>query len=288
MGASGKSDEATGAVTGAAETDPPVADCAVDAAGVFTVELDLPGGMPDGTARVLLRRRPGTGDQATDVTLETTAVPGRPGRVRALLPAEPVLAEGHWEVRLSGDGVSLPVAAGIRDLRALVDRTLPVPAGPLAVRVPYAGKEGHLVLRAWRREGHVEAGGLRLADGALTVRARLVGVAPEPGARVLLRRRGKGGPQHVVEPRTDADGGIVFTVELAGLLEEEPPRAAYWDLFWLPSPTAPRIRISRLLDDVAERKRVFVYPHTRVAGQRVFPYYTVDNDLSIEVNAPAG
>ncbi|MFE0691887.1 hypothetical protein ACFV0Z_27505 [Streptomyces xiamenensis] len=284
----GTNEEATAAMAGATETGTPVADCAVDAAGVFTVELDLPGGIADGTARVLLRSRPRAGEQATDVTLETTPVPGRPGRVRALLPVEPVLAEGHWEVRLSGGGPALPVAAGIRDLRALVDRTPPESAGPLAVRVPYAGQEDRLMLRVWRREGHVEAGALRLADGALTVRARLVGVAPDPGARVLLRRRGKGGPRHVVEPRTDADGGVVFTVELAELLEEEPPRAAYWDLFWLPSPTAPGIRISRLLDDVAERKRVFVYPHTRVAGQRVFPYYTVDNDLSIEVNAPAG
>ncbi|MCU4748918.1 MULTISPECIES: hypothetical protein [unclassified Streptomyces] len=288
MGVNGTNEEATAAVTGAPEAGPLVADCAVDAAGVFTVELDLPGGIAEGTARVLLRSRPRTGEQATDVTLETTPVPGRPGRVRARLPVEPVLAEGRWEVRLSCGGPALPVAAGVRDLRALVDRTPPASAGPLAVRVPYAGQEDRLMLRVWRREGHVEAGGLRLADGALTVRARLVGVAPEPGARVLLRRRGKGGPQHVVEPRTDADGGIVFTVELAALLEEEPPRAAYWDLFWLPSPTAPGIRISRLLDDVAERKRVFVYPHTRVAGHRVFPYYTVDNDLSIEVNAPAG
>ncbi|MFD7511349.1 hypothetical protein ACFV5N_18715 [Streptomyces sp. NPDC059853] len=266
--------------TGAAR---PVAHCAVDADGVLTVDVPLPEGA-GGTARPVLRLRPAAGAGATVVALEP--LPGVPGRVRARLPGDRVLAEGHWEVLLEDGDLRSPVAAGLRDLRALVDRPLPAGPGPLAVRVPYADRDGALVVRAWLREGHVEAGSLRLADGTLTVTARPVGVAVADGARVLLRRRGKDGPRHEVPVRVDATGGLRFTVELARLLEEEPPRAAYWDLFLLPSPTAARIRISRLLDDVAERKRVFVYPHTRVAGQRVFPYYTVDNDLSIEVNAP--
>ncbi|GAA2374098.1 hypothetical protein [Streptomyces carpaticus] len=261
----------------------PVAGCAVDAAGVLTVDMELPAG-GGGAAGAVLRLRPAAGAQATVVALEP--LPGAPGRLRFRLPRERVLAEGHWEVLLEDGGRRSPVAAGLRDLRALVDRPLPAGPGPLAVRVPYADGGGALVVRAWLREGHVEAGPLRLADGALTVWARPVGVAVTAGARVLLRRRGTGGPRHEVPVRVDASGGLRWTVDLARLLEEEPPRAAYWDLFLLPSPTAPPVRISRLLDDVAERKRVFVYPHTRVAGQRVFPYYTVDNDLSIEVNAP--
>ena len=37
------------------------------------------------------------------------------------------------------------------------------------------------------------------------------------------------------------------------------------------------------LDDVADRKEVFVYPPVTVADAVVRPYYTVDNDLSVEV-----
>ena len=43
------------------------------------------------------------------------------------------------------------------------------------------------------------------------------------------------------------------------------------------------IRLARLLDDVADRKQVFVYPGATAGGIVVRPYYTVDNDLSLDV-----
>lgn len=45
--------------------------------------------------------------------------------------------------------------------------------------------------------------------------------------------------------------------------------------------------MARLLDDVADKKQIFVYPATTVGAASVRPYYTVDNDLAVEV-APAG
>ena len=56
-----------------------------------------------------------------------------------------------------------------------------------------------------------------------------------------------------------------------------------WNVFVRPAPEAPFIRVARLLDDVADRKEVFVYPSVEVGGTVVRPYYTVDNDLSVEV-----
>jgi hypothetical protein len=39
---------------------------------------------------------------------------------------------------------------------------------------------------------------------------------------------------------------------------------------------------------VADRKEVFVYPAVRAGGAVLRPYYTLDNDLSVEVTRPAG
>lgn len=54
-----------------------------------------------------------------------------------------------------------------------------------------------------------------------------------------------------------------------------------------PAADAQRIRVARLLDDVADRKAVFVYPATALGGVTARPYYTVDNDLAVEVAPPA-
>lgn len=48
---------------------------------------------------------------------------------------------------------------------------------------------------------------------------------------------------------------------------------------------APPVRVARLLDDVADRKEIFVHPVAVVTGARVRPYCTVDDDLPVEVGA---
>ena len=48
-----------------------------------------------------------------------------------------------------------------------------------------------------------------------------------------------------------------------------------------------QVRLARLLDDVADKKPVFVYPAVRVGDFMAAPYYTADNDLSIVVSAVA-
>lgn len=56
-----------------------------------------------------------------------------------------------------------------------------------------------------------------------------------------------------------------------------------WDVFVQAEENAPLARIGRLLDDVADRKEIFVYPSITLGATQVRPYYTVDNDLSLEV-----
>lgn len=53
--------------------------------------------------------------------------------------------------------------------------------------------------------------------------------------------------------------------------------------------TGPRVRIARLLDDVADRKPVFTHPKVTVRTENgpvtAGPYCTGDNDLSVKMAA---
>ncbi|WP_326596688.1 transferase [Streptomyces sp. NBC_01803] len=273
-----------------AKPEAPRADCAVDAEGRVTVELSLPGST--GGEQLLLRLRPKKGEpETTTHTLALTPVPGAPGRLRAVLDPEPVLAEGRWDVYAlaAPDAERRRLRPGLRDLRVLAPGQRPAGAPlplPLAVRVPYATKDRWLAIRAWLRPAHAEAADIRVADGAMTVHGRLLGTTLGDGAAALLRCRGKGGP--VVETPLRAEGPDTFSFTARYDFPAPPgPDPAFWDVFVRPRPKAPRVRVARLLDDVADKKQIFVYPATTVGAASVRPYYTVDNDLAVEV-APAG
>jgi hypothetical protein len=75
-----------------------------------------------------------------------------------------------------------------------------------------------------------------------------------------------------------------FTVPYA------PLAPGLWDLWLRPAGEGgPRVRLARLLDDVADKKPVFRYPRAAVRAEHgaveAWPYYTVDNDLSVTVSA---
>ncbi|KUO19523.1 hypothetical protein [Streptomyces dysideae] len=258
----------------------PRVGCTVDTDG--RISFDLPPG-PDGehaAQQLLLRLRPKKGQP--EKTLHVLDLKPADGRLSAVLDPEPVLAEGRWDVYLlqGPDSERDRLRPGPRDLRALVDGHLRDRRSPLAVRIPYVTKDGYLAIRTWLRPAHAEAGRVDLTDRSLTVGARLHGAALEEGAVVLLRLRGAGGTEHTLEPRAEADGrGFSFTVGH----EELAAATGVWDVFVQPAPEVPRVRVGRLLDDVADRKEVFVYPAATLGGAVLRPYFTVDNDLSVEV-----
>ncbi|MGK5528994.1 transferase [Streptomyces sp. URMC 129] len=268
----------------------PRADCSVDGEGRVTIEFGLP--ETTGDERLLLRLRPKKKDEPETETrtLDLAPVPGTPGRLRAVLEPEPPLAEGRWDV------FALPrpdapeterrrLRPGLRDVRVLAAGGHPTGAPPLAVRIPYATKDRWFALRAWLRPAHAEAAEIRVAEGAMTVRGRLLGTTLGDGAAALLRCRGKGGP--VVEAPLTADAPDAFSFTAPYDFPPPPgPDPAFWDVFVRPARKAPRVRVARLLDDVADKKHVFLYPSTTVGTTAVRPYYTVDNDLAVEV-APA-
>lgn len=244
-----------------------VAHCTADAAG--TVVFELAG--PAGTDLVLRRR--GGATPADEVRLPVTGP-------RAVLRLATPLAEGRWDVERDGR----PVRPGTRDLRALVDR---IPgSGPVTVRVPYPTTDSRLALRSWVRAPHAEAGAIHLADGAMTVHGVLYGAEAGDGATAEARRC-EDGP----EPRTrrvpvtgGAGGAFTFTLPYATLAEPAMLARQLWDLWLRPAHDAAPVRLSRILDDVWDRKSIYVYPAHRADGWRAAPCYSGDNDLRVRLD----
>lgn len=273
----------------ATAVEAPRADCRIDAAGRLTFELDL----PEATApQLLLRLRPKKGqEETTGHAVELVDVPGAPGRWRAELGTNPRLSEGRWDayVLTAADRPRLRVLPGLRDLRSLAPAAPVEPlleGGVLRVRLPYATKDGFLSVRAWQRAGHAEVTRMEPGQHALTVHGRLLGAEFGSGAAAVLRRRGKEGPERETELTTGTEGdagAFTFTADYREL-PTEPGASAVWNVFVRPATGARPVRVGRLLDDVADRKAVFVYPTSTVRGFTCWPYHTLDNDLSIEVS----
>lgn len=267
-----------------ARTTPPRTDCSAGTDGRITFRLRLP---PATRPRLVLALRPKKGrPEETHHTLDLAPLDDE-GVCGAALEPRPLLAEGRWDaylLREPGAGRER-LRPGLRDVRALAagyPRDLP---SPVAVRVPYTTKDGFLALRTWRRTAHAEAGTVEVTEAATTVRARLHGAALSGGAAVTLRLRGGGGgAEREVRPRPEGDGDFTFTVAHEALVGEA-AGTRVWDAFLRPAAGAPPVRIGRLLDDVADRKTVHVYPRVTVGAAAVRVYYTVDNDLSVEVAA---
>ncbi|MFC8878586.1 hypothetical protein [Streptomyces ardesiacus] len=273
------------------------ADCIGDSAGGLTFDVAARGNT--GAALLVLRRRAGddsaddTGDTGdTGDTVSLPLAPAAEGRLRAALPSSVSLPEGRWDAyaRLS-DGEPRRLVPGVTDLRSLAERTPSGLLGHVAVRIPYATRQGNLTVRSWLRAPHAEAVDLSPTHGGLTVRGRVYGTQLVPGADAELRARpgdgaggagGAGGDGvrrvEVVADRTE----FTFTVPYDGLAP------GLWDLWLRPAgPSGPAVRLARLLDDVADKNPVFTFPRTRVRTPHgpveAGPYYTRDNDVSLAV-----
>ncbi|MFD5163566.1 transferase [Streptomyces hawaiiensis] len=260
----------------------PRADCAIDSDGRITFRLPpTPGAHP----QLLLLLRPKKGRPETTRHVLDLELDRSDDHRHAVLEPHPSLDEGRWDVYLLPEpgAERRRLRPGLRDLRTLVDGHLRDRPSPVAVRIPYVTKDGFLALRAWRRTAHAEARAIDLTNRAMTVTARLHGAELHEDATVRLRLRGTDTVRGL-RPRTDEDGrGFSFTVGAGDLTDDGGGAARIWDVFVRPTAEAPQIRVGRLLDDLADRKHVYVYPVIETDGSALRPYYTVDNDLAIEV-----
>ncbi|MEU3889060.1 transferase [Streptomyces sp. NPDC029041] len=259
----------------------PRADCTIDTDGRIAFRLPPTAAV---RPRLLLRLRPKKGLPETTVHVLDLETDSTDGHRHAVLEPRPVLDEGRWDVYLLPEAGAerRRLRPGLRDLRTLVDGHLRDRPSPVAVRIPYATKDGFLALRAWRRTAHAEARGIDLTDRTMTIRARLHGAELHEDASVRLRLRGTGTVRTLV-PRLDGDGrGLSFTAGPGDLTGGSGGATRIWDVFVRPTAEARPVRVGRLLDDVADRKHVYVYPPIEADGRTLRPYYTVDNDLAIE------
>ncbi|MFF2008654.1 transferase [Streptomyces sp. NPDC058195] len=273
----------------------PRADCTVAPDGRITFDLDVHGAGRTEAPELLLRLRGARGPDAQTVRLPLGALDD--GRLRAVLPATAEYAEGRWDVHLreadAGDDGAVAVEPGIRDLRRLVD---PAPGtGRVAVRIPYPTLDGRLAVRCWLRAPHAEAGAVTLDGASMTVQGRLHGARVRDGAQAEARQPGAAG-RVVRAPVTASgeDGTFAFTLPLDRLADGPVTAQQLWTLWLLPGGTeegpGTGVRVSRILDDIWDRKKIHVYPGRSTGpGTRATPCYSTDNDLCVRLEPePAG
>lgn len=262
------------------------ADCAADPAGALTFDLAPAATVPGPEAVLLLRRRGATG---TTVRLPLTST--APGRLRAVLPPSADIPEGRWDtyVEEPGSEHTLTVLPGLRDLRALVDRTPDTGTATIRSRVPYPTLDGRLALRCWVRTPHAEAGAIRVGPSGMSAEGELYGVEAGEGAVVEARLPGEPARVHRVPLTASGQpgGGFAFTLPYAPLADGPVTEERLWRLWLIPSPGAKAVRISRILDDVWSREHTFVYPSRPVAdGVLATACYSAANDLCVRLTPP--
>jgi hypothetical protein len=153
------------------------------------------------------------------------------------------------------------------------------------VRVPYPTQDGRLRVRSWLRAPHAEAGDIGLAPerGAMTVEGMLYGVELGEGA-VAEARLPAGDRVHTVPVRGEGRA-FGFTLTYGPMAEVPVAKEQLWELWLRPAADAPGIRISRILDDIWDKRGIFVYPRLATDNFRVAACYTGDNDLCVRLTA---
>ena len=174
--------------------------------------------------------------------------------------AVPRAASGDWRV-VEQDGAFEP-----SDVVGIVAR------GDAVLRVrPGRGAGGTLVVAIEELPPHAEARRVGVEDGALLVEGETGGGDVEP--RLVARHRGDGAEVGVAaDVRGERFGARLELVSLA--------RAGVWDL------RLGDRRLGTHLDDLPGKKDVVVFPAHRAGGLELWPYYTVEDNLSIRAGEP--
>lgn len=179
----------------------------------------------------------------------------------------------------------LPASA---DARLAPASLVPVNGSLYRVR-PYLRQQGYLSLAMKPVDPHAEVVQVRVEEAAVALDGLLprAGAGASGPARLVAAQRRTG--SEVVTPATIEDARFSARLALSELFEER-DETDVWDLR-LDVPGLGALRVGAHLDDVRNKKEVFVYPArtlTRGDVERRFrPYFTVENNLSIR-SKPVG
>lgn len=276
----------------------PVARVRAEADGALLIELRADT-LPRSPAALSLRPR-----NRDDITPVRLPLPPREqadaaGRIQVRLARTdgPSLAEARWDayVERTSDGRSKRVKAERVETARLL--TLPAPLnsrGALEPWVPYATGDGFFAVRVWSRDRHAEVTSIARGEHGYTLSAKLYGQAAHPSLSPRTVEL-SGGPVLMAVPRGNPRQGFEFpgrhgaaadTVHLE--LPYELPAAfadgadeGVWDLWLRPGLGPERVRLGRLLGDLADRKKTDVTPRTELGGTglAVQLYFSLNNNL---------
>ena len=266
------------------DTAPTGASLYASASNGLTVSFP-PAAAQGGT--LLLRRRGGAARTAIRVRVLPA---GADGGARALVGPTAALSDGTWDLYLEKPTTRSRLTGDLLDLRELVGARPPVTASPVTARLPYRTVDGFIALKVWEQPLHAEVEWISVADGTITVTARLFGAPHAVVDGGLLRHRSQAGLSIEVPCLALPDGTVELTVRCALPAAEHNAEQDYWDLFVTVSGGHEPVQVGGWFDDIRVRKGIYVHPVTLIddtpRGQaRVRPYFNDDNGLSVNVVA---
>ncbi|MFI6645646.1 glycosyltransferase [Streptomyces sp. NPDC050504] len=217
------------------------------------------------------------------------AAAGRPA-VTAVVPRDGrSLPEASWDLYVESPATSVRrrLRTGSFDNRALLRPVVPRGTAPvLHALVPTVGQDRKLSIRSWMRDVHAEASRVEPEERGFTVSGRLWGTGLSRSCTVWAKGRENREGDFLLPVLALPGGEFRFTVPARATTKRRSGPHDVWDLFLVPSPGAPPVRISRLLGDYTDKKGVHNYPplvlgRTKRGPVRVRPFFTADSDLSL-------
>ena len=207
--------------------------------------------------------------------------------------------EGRWNLQVHRSGHVSRLRPGPLDTRVLAGaRTTGGADAELApVALPYATRDGYLAIRTWVRPRHAECTALTLVDDRLEIHVAARGFTLGPDACLEVHRRGPRPSVSSTAIGSDDSRYGSARVDLRLLVQHRLTRHDDWDVWVRPGPDQELLRVARILDDVVDRKGVYVQPLLTFASDdelpwveedpvstvRVRPYFAADSGLSLYV-----
>jgi len=247
----------------------------------------------DRSAELVLRERSTQAEHRVALSLES----GRPPAGFAAVATIPGLADATpersvWDAYVAvasrGAGAEERLAASA-EARLAPTAILSVDGSLYRVR-PYLTANRNLSLAVWTLEPHAEVVEVRVEEASVVIDGLLPanGAATYKGTCLVAQQRQT--ESEVTAPVTVEGARFCARIELSELIDAG-EEGGIWDLR-LDAPGGGAFRIGAHLDDVRNKKDVFVYPARQLsrgdAEWRLRPYFTVENNLSIRAKVLGG